>query len=85
MRDGGSIYLASSGQDGNAPVVQVLGESCLKAEVKRLCDLPSNSTVTLIDAYYSVEANRVSKMRVAGNLLALDMFEGGRQTPPPIE
>ena len=85
VRDGGNIYLSNLGQDENAPAVKVLGESCLKAEVKRLCDLPSNSTVTLIGAYYSVEAEPASKVRVAGNLLALDMFEGGRHTPPPVE
>lgn len=83
VRDGDNIYLAASGQNENAPAVKVLGESCLKIEVRRLCDLPSNSIVTLIGAYYSVEANPASKMHVVGNLLALDMFEGGRQTPPP--
>lgn len=80
-----NIYLLGQVSNGEQLTIRVLEDSCAKEEVDALCSLPEDSMVTLIGAYYSAEQPSVLGRRVVGSLLALDLFEGGRPTPPPVE
>ena len=86
-RDGASLFLTATKGEAKGPRVQILSNSCEVQRVREMCTYLDGEEVTVVGAFYS-EADAPSRNpyeHPLGKILVLDIYAGGRKTPPPVE
>lgn len=87
LRDSTNLFLAASKGDPRGPRIQILSNSCDIPRVNEMCRYVDGEKVTVVGAFFSESDAplRNAYERPLGKILVVNIYGGGRKTPPPVE